>query len=92
MMDLLILYFQFNLLYILSGYLYLVSERTDHDRKLLSDLSRCEWESLKVFFQKTVPEEDAVAGTIIALSRCKRDDFSTPPKDLRSWCARIRSK
>ncbi|MBW2616563.1 MAG: transposase, partial [Deltaproteobacteria bacterium] len=38
-----------------------------YDRKLLSDLSRCGWESLKVFFQETVPEEDAVAGTVIAI-------------------------
>jgi len=29
-----------------------------YDRKLLSDLSRCGWESLKVFFQEAVPVED----------------------------------
>ena len=46
------------------------------DRKLLSDLSRCGWESLKAFFQETVPEEDAclraphrqaVPGAVIAI-------------------------
>jgi len=38
-----------------------------YDRKLLSDLSRCGWESLKVFFQETVPEEDAVHSAVIAI-------------------------
>jgi len=38
-----------------------------YDRKLLSDLSRCGWESLKVFFQEAVPEEDAVHGAVIAI-------------------------
>lgn len=38
-----------------------------YDRKLLSDLSRCGWDSLKIFFQETVPEEDAVPGAIIAM-------------------------
>ena len=31
-----------------------------YDRKLLSDLSRCGWESLKEFFKETVPENGAV--------------------------------
>ena len=31
-----------------------------YDRKLLSDLSRCGWETLKEFFQEAVPEEEAV--------------------------------
>jgi len=38
-----------------------------YDRKLLSDLSRCGWESLKVFFQETVPEDDAAPGAVIAI-------------------------
>jgi len=38
-----------------------------YDRTLLSDLSRCGWESLKVFFQETVHEEDAVPGAVIAI-------------------------
>ncbi|MFH1930349.1 MAG: transposase zinc-binding domain-containing protein [Pseudomonadota bacterium] len=46
-----------------------------YDRKLLSDLSRCGWETLKVFFQEAVPvedpvlggEEDAVHGAVIAI-------------------------
>ncbi|TET88422.1 MAG: hypothetical protein E3J46_05020 [Desulfobacteraceae bacterium] len=46
-----------------------------YDRSLLSGLSRCGWEALKEFFQETVPEEDAVPGAVIAISRCKRDDF-----------------
>ena len=37
------------------------------DRKLLSELSRCGWESLKEFFQEAVPEEDAVPGAAIAI-------------------------
>ncbi len=38
-----------------------------YDRSLLSDLSRCGWESLKAFFQETLPEEDAVPGAVIAI-------------------------
>jgi len=38
-----------------------------YDRGLLSDLSRCGWESLKTFFQEAVPEEDAVPGAVIAI-------------------------
>jgi hypothetical protein len=38
-----------------------------YDRKLLSDLSRCGWESLKDFFKAVVPEEDAVPGSVIAV-------------------------
>ena len=37
-----------------------------YDRKLLSDLSRCGWESLKAFFQGTTPELDAFPGAVIA--------------------------
>lgn len=38
-----------------------------YDRKLLSDLSRCGWESLKVFFSIAVPEKEAVPGAVIAI-------------------------
>ena len=38
-----------------------------YDRRLLSDLSRCAWETLKEFFQDTVPEEGAVPGAVIAI-------------------------
>jgi hypothetical protein len=38
-----------------------------YDRRLLSELSRCAWDSLKVFFQAIIPEEDAVPGAIIAI-------------------------
>ena len=37
------------------------------DRKLLSELSRCAWESLKEFFQEATPEEDAVPGATVAI-------------------------
>ncbi len=38
-----------------------------YDRKLLSDLSRCGWESLKVFLKETVSGEEAVPGAVIAI-------------------------
>jgi len=46
-----------------------------YDRRLLSKLSRCGWESLKAFFQEAMPvedpilrgEEDAVPGAVIAI-------------------------
>ena len=38
-----------------------------YDRRLLSELSKCAWESLKVFFQDIVHEEDAVPGAVIAI-------------------------
>ena len=38
-----------------------------YNRKLLSDLSRCGWESLKEFFKETVPEKDAAPGAVIAI-------------------------
>jgi hypothetical protein len=38
-----------------------------YDRKLLSDLSRCGWESLKELFKETVPENGAVPGAVIAI-------------------------
>jgi len=38
-----------------------------YDRKLLADLSRCAWESLKVFMQQAVPEKEPIPGAIIAI-------------------------
>ena len=38
-----------------------------YDRKLVSELSRCAWETLKEFFQDVVPEEGAVPGAVIAI-------------------------
>jgi len=38
-----------------------------YDRKLLSDLSRCGWDALKVFFKEVVPEQEAVPGAVIAI-------------------------
>ena len=38
-----------------------------YDRRLLFELSRCGWETLKAFFQETVPEEEAVPGAVIAI-------------------------
>jgi hypothetical protein len=38
-----------------------------YDRKLLADLSRCAWESLKVFLQHSVPETDPTPGAVIAV-------------------------
>jgi len=38
-----------------------------YDRRLLSDLSRCGWESLKAIFQETVPQDNAVPGAVIAV-------------------------
>jgi glycosyltransferase involved in cell wall biosynthesis len=38
-----------------------------YDRKLLADLSRCAWESLKVFLQEAVPEKDPDPGAVIAV-------------------------
>jgi len=38
-----------------------------YDRRLLADLSRCAWGSLKVFLQDAVPEDDPVPGAVIAM-------------------------
>ena len=38
-----------------------------YDRKLLADLSRCAWESLKAFLQAVVPENDPIPGAVIAM-------------------------
>ena len=37
------------------------------NRSLLSELSRCGWESLKAFFQEAMPQEGAVPGAVIAI-------------------------
>ncbi|MBP8980330.1 MAG: transposase, partial [Syntrophobacterales bacterium] len=41
-----------------------------YDRKLLADLSRCAWESLKIFLQDAVPENDPIPGAVIAVQTC----------------------
>ena len=38
-----------------------------YNRQLLSDLSRCGWESLKEFFKETAPEKNAGPGAVIAI-------------------------
>jgi hypothetical protein len=38
-----------------------------YDRKLLADLSRCAWESLKIFLQEAVSENDPIPGAVIAM-------------------------
>jgi len=37
-----------------------------HDRKLLVELSRCAWESLKTFLQAAVPEPQAVPAAVVS--------------------------
>ncbi|HPC33982.1 MAG TPA: transposase [Syntrophales bacterium] len=38
-----------------------------YDRKLLADLSRCAWESLKIFLREAVPEKEPIPGAVIAI-------------------------
>ena len=38
-----------------------------YDRDLLSHLSRCAWESLKLFLQEAVPEKNPIPGAVIAI-------------------------
>ena len=38
-----------------------------YDRKLLAALSRCAWESLKVFLQHSVSENEPIPGAVIAM-------------------------
>jgi hypothetical protein len=38
-----------------------------YDRSLLSELSRCTWETLRVFFGEAVPQGDGVPGAAIAI-------------------------
>ena len=44
-----------------------------HDRKLLGLLSRCFWETLKVFFREVSQDEDALPGAIISIQTYGRD-------------------
>jgi hypothetical protein len=36
-----------------------------YDRSLLSELSRCAWEALRVFFREVVPQRGGVPGSVI---------------------------
>jgi hypothetical protein len=38
-----------------------------YDRDLLSDLSRCAWESLKLFLREAVPQRNPIPGAVIAI-------------------------
>ncbi len=38
-----------------------------YDRSLLSELSRCAWESLRTLLEQAVPRDDAVPGAVIAI-------------------------
>ena len=38
-----------------------------YDRKLLTDLSRYAWESLKIFIREAVPEKNPIPGAVIAI-------------------------
>jgi len=38
-----------------------------YDRDLLSDLSRCAWDSLKLFLRETAPERNPILGAVIAI-------------------------
>jgi hypothetical protein len=38
-----------------------------YDRRLLHDLSRCAWESLKVFMQDVIPQRNPLPGAVIAV-------------------------
>jgi hypothetical protein len=38
-----------------------------YDRRLLSELSRCAWEALKIFLQEAVPERNPFPGAVIAI-------------------------
>jgi hypothetical protein len=42
-------------------------ELPEVNRKLLADLRRCAWESLKIFLREAVPENDPVPGAVIAV-------------------------
>jgi len=44
-------------------------EDLSHARQLadLADLSRCAWESLKVFLQEAVPQKNPIPGAVIAV-------------------------
>ena len=53
-------HFVFSISKILRRYFF-------YDRKLLTHLSRCGWDSLKAFFKEVVSEQGAVTGAIIAI-------------------------
>jgi hypothetical protein len=38
-----------------------------YDRDLLSDLSRCAWDSLKLFLRETMPKRNPIPGAVIAI-------------------------
>jgi hypothetical protein len=38
-----------------------------YDRALLSELSRCAWETLKMFLQELVPEKDPMPDAVVAI-------------------------
>ena len=40
-----------------------------YDRSLLSELSRCAWEALSVFFQEAVSQKAAVPGVFTAIQQ-----------------------
>jgi len=42
-------------------------EKEKHDRKLLSELSRCGWEALKCFFKTITRDQKAVSGAVVAI-------------------------
>ncbi|NIS78955.1 MAG: hypothetical protein GTO14_01745 [Anaerolineales bacterium] len=48
--------------------------------KLISELTRCAWQSLKVFFQETVPEQHGVSGAAVYGSK-KNQVLSFQPSD-----------
>ncbi len=60
-----------------------------YDRKFLADLSRCAWESLKVFLQDAVHENVPIPGAVIAVqSFGDGDRFQICPHTIRtatSW-------
>ena len=36
-----------------------------YDRRMLHELSRCAWESLKIFLQEVVPEKNPIPGAFV---------------------------
>jgi hypothetical protein len=54
-----------------------------YDRKLLADLSRSAWESLKIFLQEAVNENDPIPGAVIAIQSF--GDFSDSIHTATSW-------
>jgi hypothetical protein len=50
-----------------------------YGRKLLSELRRCVWESLKVFLKEVIPEKDPIAGAGLFPLTHKALSPYTPP-------------